>query len=383
MNVRLWPVTVLLIFLAFGHAALAQSQEHFECREIRENSPHHTRLRTLFWYSQIAERPKHEDNSYMDHCPPSSGSPEATAPTHITSLTVPADLMTAIEARFEENGLAATLEIDGANAISVICSASNGRTTLPIRTRIKLTYNLARDWVGLGFSFGAEINGGPEGNLPTSAIWAPYYDEDSNEIVYSARGTHPLDMEQVLSNYLGDDCPFPAATVVVSEICRTFAEEVRTEFESNTFQIVDSDIERIKSANNRLVTLTGHSLGGHAVQYMAAHPPNECFDPHVLTIDIVPAYAFASTRNTAPDPDQVPTSATGGGRIELRSYVISGDEVLHRLSLGQGQIGLVTRYYPSEGFRYGRKHSIDSIQMSICDCINGHGEFSIEEAIED
>ena len=58
------------------------------------------------------------------------------------------------------------------------------------------------------------------GNI-TRAIWAPYYDPKKKEFIYGLRGTNPFDIRQVLGNYVGKDCAFPAIKLAMSHVCKS------------------------------------------------------------------------------------------------------------------------------------------------------------------
>lgn len=189
-------------------------------------------------------------------------------------------------------------------------------------------------------------------------MWAPYLDEQSDEIVYGPRGTNIWDMEQVLSNYVGDECVFPAIRVAVSHICHVVTQELRVaredlhDFKGNIFQIEENRLGNVRDPRQRSIVLTGHSLGGQAVQYLAAHPPQAClsFRTTKNTDNAHLAYAFASTRNSNEDSRPGEDRATIDSRFTLRSYLVSGDEVLERLNLGNEQSGTVITYESERGY---------------------------------
>ena len=70
----------------------------------------------------------------------------------------------------------------------------------------------------------------------------------------------------------------------------------------------------------------------------------------------------------------------------VESYLISGDRVLLELKLGQAQIGRVMTYNPETSFfsfdAWQLRHTIDEIQVSICDCLQSKGSVSIQEVSE-
>ena len=156
--------------------------------------------------------------------------------------------------------------------------------------------------------------------------------------------------------------------------------------------LIQTSLQSSEMLRGYSVTLTGHSLGGQAVQYIAEHPPQACLTDRTAANGTFSAYAFASTRNPAESSSQVSRRQDNDHssfdyRANVKSYLILGDQVLKRLNLGREQIGSVTTFKPgrgsSFGLRYGTRHSIDSIQNSICDCLNGQGEISMRKKCGD
>lgn len=390
MNTRNWAVSILSLSIVFSNAALSQGQTR-QCSDIhptQATQEEHNRLKDLFRYSQIAERPKHDNNEFMENCP-RMGTAIVEAPGNITPLNL-SDEISHIEDMLDEMRIeGAYLEPadDGDGGLAIGCKGEDGRTKLPINIKVNTYISLVRDLLSLDFSFSAEIANRDEyENITTRAMWAPYVDEESDMIVYSMRGTDPWDVRQILTNYVGHECAFPAMRIAVSHVCFVFDGELRNGFDGNRFSIEDSQIENIRDSIRRddnigySTVLAGHSLGGQAAQYVAENPPRTCLPDSTDTHGALRTYAFASTRNHTEGSIEDDGQGGSGDQSIVESYVISGDQILDRLELGQEQTGRVTTYLPDVGSRFESRHSIDEIQDSICDCLEDNGQVSIREA---
>lgn len=385
MSTKIWSAVVLLFSLAFSSASIGQDQM-VQCRDIRPTEERYDLLKSLFRYAQIAERPKYDDNAFMENCP-RNGPSIVEAPRNISSLHITGEIEK-IMAMIEEIGIEGVylepIEADGSLAIG--CRGENGQTNLPLHLKINAYYGLIRDFFSLEFSFAAEIVGSDEAGNTTRSIWAPYIDEETNTIIYSGRGTDPSDMEQIITNYIGNECPFPAMKIAVSHICHVFKQELESRFENNRFGIEENTLEHIRisirKGNSGFSTaLTGHSLGGQAAQYVAKNPPTTCLTGVSNANSSLQAYAFASTRSRTREAGENDNQSNLNSRSRVESYLISGDKILNRLMLGRGQTGRVTTYMPDgRPSLFELRHSIDAIQDSVCDCIEQHGQVSIRRA---
>lgn len=385
MKVHTLAVSIVLlsVFLAGSESARAHSWQ--ECHSI-DDADEHVRIEELFRYAQIAERPKHQDNRYMRDCPLPDGQTVA-APRNLLPLPLTAYGVKQIRAQLQELSgqveyARAYLEVDANNAalLSIGCRGRNDRTMLPIYVQIQAYIYLAADYLNLGITFSPEVvHSDGDGNF-TRVVWAPYFDEERQEVVSGLRGTNILDLGQILANYVGDECAFPAIELAVTHVCKSFYEMVWRPTSPDAigfFAVSEADLTRIRSAERYRTVLTGHSLGGQAAQYIAANPPYLCSVNREISDDALRAYAFASTRN--PSESSI-RDAPGLRELELLdSYLIDGDEVLEELDLGQGQTGRVTTYYPDENPGLGNRHGISDIQTSICRCLGGSGAISTQQ----
>ena len=91
------------------------------------------------------------------------------------------------------------------------CRGEEGNIALPLSLKIDVYFALVRDFISLEFSLSAEIiESDSRGKIVTRVIWAPYYDRQTDTVIYGMPGTDQWDMEQVLANFVGDECAFPA-----------------------------------------------------------------------------------------------------------------------------------------------------------------------------
>jgi len=398
MKVHSLASIIALVSVFFASAPLAQDQVLQKCVDIQPDQEQHERLQQLFKYAHIAERPKHQDNQYMWNCPQPNGQ-EIEAPFNIMPLAFTAfgineirtDLMVLSDTKPDAYGRAYLEQDDDNDALlSIGCRGNDGSTTLPIFIRIKAYYFLIGNYLNLGITFSPEVLDNDENGNITRVIWAPYFDRKNNEFVYGLRGTDPNDVPQILGNYVGDECAFPAVTIAVTHICDSFYNMVRTPTNSDVtnsdangfFSISDSNLTEIRSANTYRTALTGHSLGGQAVQYIAENPPSLCSINGKISDNTFRAYAYASTRNPS---EQAENDTSGSNcasdlvrRAILESYLIHDDELLRNLNLGNEQTGRVTTYFPDDRTWLGNRHGIDHIQTSICACLVYYGQISTQ-----
>ena len=304
MNSNNWTATILLLLMLFGTEVCGQSQERY-CQDMTLAQEDRNRLQHLFRYAQMAERPKHDDNQFMVDCPP-EGKPIATAPRSVQQMFLTGDIKDGINRKMTRKEIQGALleEADTEDgSLSIECTKSDGSTKLPIRVKINVYYALIRDFFSLEFSFSSEIiDKDKHGNITNRSIWAPYLDKETNTIIYGMRGTDPGDMKQILTNYVGNECAFPATKIAVSHVCHVFKQQLESNFERNSFGIAQKQLETIRSFIKRdnirySTVLTGHSLGGHAAQYIAQNPPQTCLFDSTSENESLRAYAFASTRN--------------------------------------------------------------------------------------
>ncbi len=373
-------IMLLPVFLAGAEFARAQTWQ--ECNSMLDKDTH-GRLQQLFRYAQIAERPKHQDNDYMRHCPLSDGQIVA-APTNVVPLPFTSSGVQLIHAKLqslaEEGGFKrAYLAVDENDdaLLSIGCRGRNDSSTLPIFITIRAYLFLAADYLNLGITFAPEVVDSDENGNFTRVVWAPYFDKERQEFVYGLRGTDLSDLRQVLANYVGEKCAFPAVNLAVRHVCDSFYKMVQKQENSDAtgfFSVSEAELTNMRNAKSYRTALAGHSLGGQAAQYIAANPPKRCSFNWEISDDTFRAYAFASTRNPS-------ENSTGGTQSEseiLESYLLHGDEVLAHLGLGQEQTGRVTTYYPDDNAGLGNRHGIANIRYSICKCLRGSGQFSTQ-----
>ena len=374
MRLNHWSAGTILIALLFSSTAVAQSETWQECSSFVRSQNNRQLLKDLFTYAQIVERPKHKNNDYMEVCQISDGI-YVNAPKAIRPLILTPRAIRRINSNIVENqgDRAYVLDEIGRNGlVSVGCKGKDGRTKLPLIVSIGAYFNLIGDFLDLNISFSAEIRQNDSNGNITRVFWAPYYDEEKKEIIHGIPGTDVTDIQQIIANYVGDECVFPAMRLTLTSICDMArdlpneAKRVGHHSELANFKIDAKEFESIKAAKHRSVVLTGHSLGGQAVQYVTATLLQGC--PSAGTS--FRAFAFASTRNPSENRNQ--DRHDNINQFKLESYLMKGDLVLEQLELGRGQTGRVTRYDPSK-FQWRDRHRIDQIQNSICICLKGNG----------
>lgn len=191
----------------------------------------------------------------------------------------------------------------------------------------------------------------------TNADWV-VLEIDSDGIV-TIPGTALSRSSQAISNFVGEDCVFPAAKFAVYAMCEQ-AHQAEEKGETSDF--------RLGTENGKL-TLVGHSLGGAAAQFIANSWPSQVDDQSWPNCPGVNAYAFGSIGLEPPDAGQRPT-------VEgtLISYVSACDWIAQSAPFSQ-------RVQAGNLFSLSltaNSHTIDSIQEDLCSCLRqvGNHEFN-------
>lgn len=390
MKTPSWTAFVLTIAMLFGSTAFGQDQAWNKCSNIEKATENHQRLKELFKYSKLVKPPRQQVTDNRLICPPSVDEETAEridiSPLNLTQEAVNEIRNELMErARIDDFSQAYLADRENEEGgLSVGCMTSDGDETLPIFVKIKTYFILGSDFFGLGASLSTEIASSDDYGNITRIDWNPYIDPENEELVFGIPGTNLFDMRQILANYTGRKCAFPAITLAISQICEFFYDDVATGSDSGASPYFDSfprDLLNNNDFGSYSTILAGHSLGGQAVQHVAANPPDTCSFSQVVSRQTFRAYAFASTRNrpectSASNCAQDVQSSDESGQSMLESYLIHGDEILDRLELGNGQIGMVTTYRPNALVDLSSRHQIAETQDSICACLKGNGSFS-------
>ena len=177
-------------------------------------------------------------------------------------------------------------------------------------------------------------------------------------------GTDPKESKQVLANFFGEECVFPAAHLALYALCTVPDTAPATDDPGNATTPETSEYPAsgwLHTGENGRPTVVGHSLGGAVTQYIAISPPPE----HPSTdggsqnsCSGVNAYSFGSIGLTT-DPEGAEPSVHGN----LTSYASDCDFLVHCVPSFPGRVQpgrvLTLRSY---------SHWIDDIQADLCGC---------------
>ena len=189
------------------------------------------------------------------------------------------------------------------------------------------------------------------------ANWLTIEIDDGPPSTITVPGTNIEDVRQIVSNFVGEDCVFPAARIVVDALCAKYdSRQRRFDFENQ---------------NPSSATLVGHSLGGAAVQYIAHSRPDTETEQESegRQCSEITAYAFGSI-----GMQQLPDGGNSSFRGNLETYVSDCDWLAQFLFAKKVQTGHITSISPSNS------HGIDGIQSDICGCISGNHNILKREA---
>ena len=190
-----------------------------------------------------------------------------------------------------------------------------------------------------------DVAGKPSNN--TSATWDPVIGPDGR--IIPLPGTNLSQMRQILSDFGGEGCVFPAAKFAVYAMCnRADGAESGDGFNSSL------------STENGRPTLVGHSLGGAAAQFIASsrRPPTGRNWPDCAGVI---AYGFGSIGLKPTGPNDHPSP---GGT--LTAYASECDWLVQPLFADKVQTGHLFTLSSTTG------HSIDDIQRDLCKCLRGN-----------
>ena len=315
----------------------AVSQPHQQACADVDSTAMHEELRTLFRYSQLAERPD-------DRTTESTSCSDVSSPT-ARALGIPFDLFNDQKGPFDknliENEAKGLLEKQGRSqdiqvslegvpkkgVISTVhasCKVYDSFWSVAIRL-YEISNNLF---------FEADV----AAKKSQGTAWLPIQIDGPPPIIRFA-GTELSDPKQWVTNFVGEECIFPAATFTMESICKTYRE--------SQLVFVDTD-ESFHATENGTTTLVGHSLGGAAVQYISHFAPlGDCGK--------FKSYAFGSIGLTDLS-ENISTNES------LQTYISQCDWLARMLFHDNKQAGNVISMESDE-------HAIDGIQDDICACI--------------
>lgn len=167
-------------------------------------------------------------------------------------------------------------------------------------------------------------------------------------------GTDLRRSSQIMANFVGEDCTFPAAKFTLYAICEQANKE---------------GAEYWLRTDNGKLTLVGHSLGGAAAQFIATSWPSPVNDQSWPNCPGFNAYVFGSTGLEPLDDSHQP--AVQGA---LTSYASGCDWVAQSsLFYRRVQTGRLITLSPTTS------HGIDSIQDDLCKCLRGEGNRELRD----
>ena len=340
---RIWKknyvprISLLAVLSLFSLQAVSQPHQQ-ACADVG-STPMHEELKTLFLYSQLAERPD-------DRTKESTSCSDVSSPK-VRTVGIPSNLLNDHNGPFgtsritnRAKGLLERLSRNQHVHISLEGTPSHGFiSTVHASCRVDDSF-----WsVAIRLY---EISGNLFLEADVSAkksqgmAWIPIQIDGPPPTIRFA-GTVLSDPKQWATNFVGEECIFPAATFTIESICKTYREN----------QLVYTDTgDPFYATENSITVLAGHSLGGAAVQYIS----------QFSTLDscgVIKSYAFGSIGLTD-------LSETISTKVSLQTYISQCDWLVRMLFDEKKQTGNVISMKSDE-------HAIDGIQDDICDCIEG------------
>lgn len=330
----------LTVFSLVSLHAASQPQQQ-ACMDV--DSITHAKLKTLFRYSQLAERPKDrlgESTSCSD-----------VRPLRINPISIPSDLFDDQQGWFGRdqitNKVRGLLETHGMSP-DIHISLENINNTIHASCEIDDAFwSVAIRLYEISNNLFLEADVAAKKNSEGMA-WIPIQIDGPPPIIRFP-GTTIKNPGQWAANFVGEACIFPAATYTVEAICESYREN----------QLVFADTgETFFATENGATTLVGHSLGGAAVQYISHFVPHgSCGN-----IDV---YAFGSIGlQSLSNEHMLPIG------VSLQTYVSQCDWLAQMLFHDSKQAGNITSMESDE-------HTIDEIQNDICKCINGDEQLNM------
>lgn len=329
------------LLLLFSFPALAQSQA---CRLLEDES--RKVVKELFRYSQLAERPSHRDEDEPIDC---SDDTTTHVPPVLDMLPIPVPTTWISDFRPLLGEVVGNQT--GKQTFVEPLSDDPGNNTLHVGCRDQsIRFDAAVEMSFYRRNTGADIIqlkvAGRQSGDSNSEWVVPKIDPDGT---ITLPGTNWGTSWQIISNFVGEGCVFPAAKFAVYTICER-ASQFEKERISSEFWL--------RTENDKL-TLVGHSLGGAAAQFIANSWPSEVNDASWPSCPGVDAYAFGSIGLQPPEADHRPTV-----RGTLMSYTSDCDGVAQFDMFSERvQAGHLFTLSPTEN------HRIDKIQKDLCGCL--------------
>ena len=180
--------------------------------------------------------------------------------------------------------------------------------------------------------------------------------EKHNESLFLIRGTDldpkrlPNQLFTSIQGAMGNSCTFSASATLVSRIGRSWEREWKRSEET--------------TEEYPLFSVSGHSLGGTATQYIATDQQSS---PRYYPLRFE-AYSF----NGLGLPEEHQPNE------RLTSYTVNGDVInALRRKLKQMEAGIKIKYFPKAAlWNPGpvRRHTMEATRESLCRCLGGEGE---------
>ena len=293
-------------------------------------------LKALFKYSQLAERPADRMKDTPE-CTGVGGAFDQPNALRTPDADVRRMIITEINERLEGNELGATSQWspkeNEANTMYVGCPVESGALGTVLR--------LFEGVRGLLVQTDAAVKS------PDDTGWVPLQPTMGADGTITFPGTDPSDWDQIVSNFQGEGCVFDATRVAVDVLCAAYN--------------LEGPHLELGNMESNPATLTGHSLGGAAVQYVTIRAAEVPKSSHEWECASVQGYAFGSIGLTD-------SASAGNDGTALETYVSQCDWLTDAVARDNRQTGQITVRSNS------RSHFIDAIQDDICECIQGTGE---------
>ena len=328
----------------------------------------------LFEFSQRAERPKDQEHESLN-CP-DKGTPLLPVSRQRVK-PIPSSTASAVTKKLnvlEGRGTPFAESSPDNMRLHIVCPKHFGIDTLSI------PLDIAVEMMVLQSESGAEI---VRSDVVTRVPADPEKGRAEGEWTHvigpegtiTFPGTDPLASKQLLANFFGEKCVFPAAHLALYALCtppdtapaNDGPVTARTPTTSN-----DPANGWVRPDKNGRPTVVGHSLGGAVTQYIATTAPPE--PPSTdggsqIACSGVNAYTFGSTGLTADTAGAAPTI-----HGELWSYASDCDHIVHSVPKFPGRV------QPGRVFTLpSYSHWIDEIQADLCKCREPDGTEALHD----